>query len=123
MAWVKRNLGLVIGGVVALILMGIAGYYFWSKYQEDQAITAQLEETTQKFQNLLNRPVHPGTEGGKINNIELAKEENKRLQRFVEDLRVRFGMREMPTNISNRDFRALLDNTISELQHQAERQG
>lgn len=123
MAWVKRNLGLVIGGVVAFALMVVAGFYLWSKIQEDQAVTAQLDETTQNFQTLLKRPLHPGTENGKINNIELAKEENKRLSAFLDDVRARFGKREIPTNISNREFRALLDSTISELQRSAEHQG
>ena len=78
MAWVKRNLGLVIGGVIALVLLCVAGFYFWSNYQQDQAVTAQLDETTEKFKGLLNRPLAPGGEGNKVNNIELVKEENKR---------------------------------------------
>ena len=67
MEWVKRNLGLVIGSVVALALMGLAGFYLWTQMQEDKAVTAQLEEQTQTFQTLLNRPVLP--QGGKVNNI------------------------------------------------------
>ena len=120
MAWVKRNLGLVIGGVVALALLGVAGFYFWSNYQADQAVTAQLDETTDKFKNLLNRPLMPGGEGAKVNNIELLKEENKRMEKFLQDVRVRFGKREIPSNISNRDFRALLDNTVHDLQRTAD---
>jgi hypothetical protein len=123
MAWVKRNLGLVIGGVIALALLGVAGWYLWAKIQEDQEVTQQLDDTTQKFQTLLQRPVHPGTENGKINNIEIAKEEVKRLQAFLQDVRSRFGTRDIPTNISNRDFRALLDNTVNELQKNADSLG
>lgn len=123
MAWVKRNLGLVIGGVIALALLGVAGFYFWGNYKRDQEITQQLDETTEKFKGLLNRPLHPGGEGGKVNNIELVKQENKRLEDFLKEVRARFGKREIPTNISNRDFRALLDNTIHELQRQADALG
>jgi hypothetical protein len=123
MAWVKRNLGLVIGGVVALALLGVAGWYLWTKIQEDQEVTQQLDDTTQKFQTLLQRPVHPGTENGKINNIEIAKEENKRLLAFLQDVRSRFGKSDIPTNISNRDFRALLENTVNELQKTADTLG
>ena len=85
MAWVKRNLGLVIGGVVALALMGFAGYFLWAKIQEDNDVTAQLQEQTQQFQTLLNRPLLP--RGGKVDNIELAKEENKRLDAQNAELR------------------------------------
>jgi hypothetical protein len=124
MAWVKRNLGLVIGGVIALALLGVAGFYFWGNYKHDAEITQQLDETTEKFKGLLNRPLHPGGEGGgKVNNIELVKQENKRLEDFLKEVRARFGKREIPTNISNRDFRALLDNTIHELQHSADALG
>ncbi len=120
MAWVKRNLGLVIGGVIALALLGVASFYLWGNYKRDTEITEQLDQTTDKFKGLLNRPLHPGGEAGKVNNIELLKDENKRLQTFLQDVRARFGKREIPTNISNRDFRALLDNTIHDLQRSAD---
>jgi hypothetical protein len=123
MPWVKRNLGLVIGGAVALVLMVLAGYYLWTKYGDDTAVTAELETTTQRYQELLNRPLHPGTESGKVNNIELAKDEHKRLQGFLQEVRGRFGKREIPTNITDRDFRALLDNTIYDMKQQADTLG
>src|ERR1051325_5263924 len=119
MAWVKRNLGLVIGGGVALALLGVAGFYFWTSYQKDQGVTGQLDETTERFKTLLNRPLKPGDERGKVNNIELVKEENQRLDQFLQEVRAKFGKRDVPTNISNRDFRALLDNTIHDLQKSA----
>jgi hypothetical protein len=123
MAWVKRNLGLVIGGVIALALLGVAGFYFWSNYQQDLAVTAQLDETTERFKGLLNRPLMPGGEGAKVNNIELVRLENKRMAEFLQEVRGRFGKREIPTNISNRDFRALLDNTVHDLQRTADALG
>jgi len=123
MAWVKRNLGLVIGGVIALALLGVGAFYFWGNYKHDQEITQQLDETTEKFKGLLSRPLHPGGEAGKANNIELVKQENKRLEDFLKEVRGRFGKREIPTNISNRDFRALLDNTIHDLQKSADALG
>lgn len=123
MAWVKRNLGLVVGGVIALALLVVAGLYFWSSYQKDVAVTAQLDETTDRFKSLLTRPLHPGGDGAKVNNIELLREENKRLQQFLEEVKSRFGKREIPTNISNRDFRALLDNTVHDLQRSADQFG
>jgi hypothetical protein len=123
MAWVKRNLGLVIGGAVALVLMVLAGFNLWSKYGADQAVTAELESTTMRYRELLNRPLHPGTESGQVNNIELAQMEHKRLQGFLEEVRGRFGKREVPTNITDRDFRALLDNTIYDLSRQADSLG
>src|SRR5262245_17112956 len=103
MAWIKRNLGLVIGAAVAFALMVVAGFYLWTRMQEDALVTQQLDETMQQFTTVLTRPLHPGVDGGRVNNIELAKEENKRLQTFLEDVRSRFGKREIPTNITARD--------------------
>jgi hypothetical protein len=123
MPWVKRNLGLVIGAAIALVLMVLAGFYLWQKYGDDQAVTAELETTTTRYKELLDRPLHPGTEQSKINNIELARQENKRLEAFLADVRAKFGKREIPTNMTDRDFRALLDNTIYGLQRQAETLG
>jgi hypothetical protein len=123
MVWVKRNLGLVIGAVIALALLGVAGVYLWQKRGEDQAVTAELDERTTRYQELLNRPVHPGDQNGRVNNIELAKEEKVRLQQFLQKVRGEFGKSEAPSNISNREFRALLDNTISDLQRKAETLG
>ena len=119
MVWVKRNSGLVIGGVIAVALMAMAVVFLLKKRGEDVAVTQELDGATARFQELLSRPVHPGTESGRVNNIELAKDEHQRLQRFLQEVRVQFGKSEVPTNISNREFKALLDNTISDLQRKA----
>ena len=123
MVWVKRNLGLVIGGVVALALLVVAFIYLFSKRAEDQAVTEELETATTRYQTLLSRPVHPGDEQGRVNNIEIAKAEVKRLQAFLEEVRSKFGSSNVPTNISNREFRALLDNTVNDLQRTADSLG
>ena len=123
MVWVKRNLGLVIGGVIALALLVVAFIYLFSKRAEDQEVTEELETATTRYQTLLSRPVHPGDEQGRVNNIEIAKLEVKRLQAFLEEVRSKFGGSNVPTNISNREFRALLDNTVNDLQRTAESLG
>jgi hypothetical protein len=123
MVWVKRNLGLVIGGAIAFVLLLFAGYFLWTKRGEDQAVTAELDTATSRYQELLNRPVHPGDDQGKVNNIEIAKSEVERLNKFLDQVKSKFGRNNVPTNISNREFRALLDNTINELQRTADQLG
>ena len=39
MAWVKRNLFLLIGGLVALALLGLAGFYLYQRIEEDPWIS------------------------------------------------------------------------------------
>src|SRR5690606_41123601 len=81
----------------------LAGFYFWTNYQKDQAVTAQLDETTERFKGLLSRPLHPGGEGAKVNNIELVKEENIRLQRFLQDVRAGFRSEEHTSELQSRE--------------------
>lgn len=123
MPWVKRNLGLVIGGVVALALLAVAVVYLLQQRGQDAAVTGELDTANARYQELLNRPVHPGDDQGKVNNIELAKSEVERLQGFLQQVRAKFGTSNVPTNISNREFRALLDNTINDLQRTADALG
>jgi uncharacterized membrane-anchored protein YhcB (DUF1043 family) len=44
MNWIKQNVGLVIGGVIALILMGVAVYYMTSQIDLEKTVTADLEQ-------------------------------------------------------------------------------
>ena len=123
MVWVKRNLGLVIGGAVAFVLLAFAVYFLLTKRSEDQVVTGELEQATARYTELLNRPVHPGDDQGKVNNIGIAKDEVIRLNAFLDQVKGKFGRSNVPTNISNREFRALLDNTINELQRTADQLG
>jgi len=126
MPWVKRNLGLVIGAAVALVLMAVAGYYLWTQLQRDAAVSADLADKTARYNQLINRPLHPGgTAGGvKIDNIENAKVENKRLEDFLgSKVRAKFGTMEASQKLSDQEFRALLDVSISQMQQEAERVG
>ena len=121
MGWLKRNLGLVISGVVALGLLGLAGWYLWGKMGEEAAVSEQLDQQTAKFKEILSRPVTPGS--GPTNNIMRAKEENKKLQEFAGELRRHLAPPELPKDLNNREFRVLLDNTVAGLQKEAETLG
>ncbi|MGV3773071.1 MAG: hypothetical protein ACO1QB_09235 [Verrucomicrobiales bacterium] len=119
--WVKRNLGLIIGGAVALGLMVFAGIYLYSQMQEDERITAELDTATARFRELTDRKVHPGNE--RVDNIKIAQEDHERLQQFLKTVKGRIVSPELPKDLTNKDFRALLDNTIAELQQGAEKNG
>lgn len=126
MAWVKRNLGLVIGGAVALVLMGVAAYYLWTQLQRDAAVSAELGEKTSRYNELANRGLLPGgtVNGEKVDNIENAKAENKRLEEFLHNkVRAKFGSGEAVQKLSDQEFRALLDVSIADMQKEAERVG
>jgi hypothetical protein len=121
MAWLKRNLMLVVGGGVALVLLAVAILYLLDRIKQNAAATEELNTKVAEFKALLDRPVHPG--GGKVNNIAAAKEEAKTLSAFRAEERKLFGAPLSTNKLNNKEFRALLDTTVDQLQREAERAG
>ena len=120
MDWIKRNLVFVIGAVVALVLMGLAGWYSFSGWQNSSEQTSKLTEGYSELKRLKGLNPSPGE--GKINNIELAKEQQKEARAFLAKLGTRLQSIPMlpeGTNISSKDYKAVLQDTISELQRSA----
>jgi hypothetical protein len=118
MPWLKRNLVIVIGGLVGLGLLGLAGYYLYTKIQENEAVTAKLGDTTTELKTLVNRDPHPGTE--QVNNIAAAKEEVVKLKGFLGKVKSHFSPPPPTNQMSSREFRELLDRRISEMRRRAE---
>jgi hypothetical protein len=118
MQWIKRNLFLVIGGVVALGLLGFAGFYLYTKIQQDNAVTEELAAATQKLEGLAKREPYPNPE-----NIKAAKDEAKRVQGFLEDVEKHFASAPYPQQLNNMEFRTYLETTRSELLADALRSG
>ena len=52
MLWIKRNLYFLIGSVVALALMGAAGWYLYSKWQLNNEIVEKLNAEYAELQRL-----------------------------------------------------------------------
>jgi outer membrane murein-binding lipoprotein Lpp len=118
MQWLKRNLFLVLGGVVALGLLGIAGFYLNAKIQQDQSVTGELDTATHNLETLAKRDPYPNAD-----NISAAKEEAVRLKGFLTELEKHFLPAPYPTNLDNMVFRTYLDTTQSRLLADARRAG
>jgi hypothetical protein len=110
MAWLKRNLVLVAGGVVALILLGGAGFFLYTKRQANNEVSALLVQAEQEFRQLMGRNPSVSQE-----NIEAARTEQKRVSAMLEENRKHFGEFTSITNISSAEFKSLLETTISGL--------
>jgi hypothetical protein len=121
MAWIKKNLVLVATGAVALVLLGVAGYFLWSKYAAEADVTEKLSQQSSKLDELSKKKPHPGNE--KINNITAAKDQDKKLQEFVAEARKTFVPGEYPTNLESGQLKLLMDNTIAELTSTAKNSG
>jgi len=121
MDWIKRNLVFVIGGAVTLVLMGLAGWYCYSGWsnnsQQKELITAAYEE----LNTLYAKKPAPG-DGKKVNNIALAKEQQKEAREFIQKLAgFLTPIPALPpgTNVAGRDYSAALQETITQLQREA----
>src|SRR5579862_3096000 len=118
MQWIKRNLFLIVGGLVALALLGFAGFYLYAKIQQDQAVTGELDAATAKLEGLAKRDPYPNAD-----NIGAAKQEANRLHGFLSEVEKHFLPAAYPQELSSMTFRTYLDNTRAQLQTDARRAG
>jgi hypothetical protein len=123
MPWLKRNLILIVGIVVALVLMGLAGWYSFNAMGKNQAIEEQLTALTDEFQNLVNPKGKPDPGDEKVNNIAIAKEQHERLKETLKRTRNHFVPLPYPTNVNAGEFKLLLENTIQDLTRTATNAG
>lgn len=120
MSWIKRNLFFVIGSVVALILMGLAGYFLYSKWSLNNDVLANLNSDYEQLKTLNSANPHPGA--GSVNNIQLAKEQRQQLLDYLKKTRPYFQasprIPDIP-KVTDRDFSAALSQAIERLHTEA----
>jgi hypothetical protein len=120
MSWVKRNLYFLIGTVLAVALLGLAGWYFYSKWQLNNVILDKLNADYAELARLNGQKPHPGS--GNVNNIETAKEQQKQLRAFVQRTRTYFQsiprIPDLPHPVAH-DFSSALSRTIDQMRHDA----
>ena len=118
MNWIKQNVGLVVGCVIALVLMGVAGWYMLTQIEKDTSITTELNSQRQLVRSLYDRDPHPGKDD--LDNIGAVQKEQVRVQKLVMDpLESKFIGFEISTEPSISAFKEILENTLSDLQRQA----
>jgi len=119
MNWLKRNLFLVVGGVVALALLGFAIFFLLTRKNMVDEVTAELNTRTEEWKQLVASNPYPNQE-----NIDRAKGEQKKLAEFLDQTRKFFvPVASFPTNLDGATFKNLLETTISALVHDAEKSG
>ena len=122
MDWIKRNLYFLIGSLVALALMGLAGWYLYSKWQLNNDILGKLDEQYTELKRLNGQPVHPGSD--KVNNIDAAKEQQKELRAYIQKAHEYFQRcPPIPVpesgKLTSQEFSSALSRTIDQLQRDA----
>jgi hypothetical protein len=114
MDWIKRNVMLVVGGVIVLVLFGAGGFYLWSNLQKNSKVTAELNQATDEVQRLYNNKPSINDQ-----NLQLLGEDKKRVEEVMTQAKARFrsvGGREM--DIAS--YKKLLDETLFQLTRDAE---
>src|SRR5208282_3141980 len=85
MGWIKRNLFFAIGGVVALGLLGAAGFYDYESWGHNQAAFAHLNEVYTKLSDLNKQKPSPGN--NQVDNVAAANEQRKQLEAWISQTR------------------------------------
>jgi len=121
MDWIKRNLMFVIGGVITLVLMGLAGWYCYSGWNNNVQQKEEIAKAYEELNTLYSTKPSPG-DGRKVDNVKLAKEQQKEAEEFLQSLS-RY-LQEIPaiparSGVSGQRFSAALQETITQLQREA----
>lgn len=120
MAWIKRNLFFVIGGVISLGLLGGASFYVFQNWTRSSKIYDQLEEVIGNLQMQAQQKPSPGNKD--INNTAIAKEQERQLLAWDKSISRYFQPVEaIPAEVpvQSETYAASLRRTVDQLQHEA----
>src|SRR6266487_2284598 len=117
MAWIKRNLFFVIGAVVALALIGFAGFHNFSGWKHNADEAEKLRASYEELKRLNSLNPHPGL--GKVDNIKLAREYQKEIRDFLAKANRRFErippVPDASGKITSEEYASALRATIDQL--------
>jgi hypothetical protein len=121
MGWIKRNLFFVVGGILALGLLGGAGFFIYTGWARNSEKSDKLNEIYGKLQEIAQSPLQPGN--NKINNTQLAREQEKQMRDWMAAAGRYFqAIPAIPADaaVTSEAFAAALRRTIDTLQHEAD---
>ena len=119
MGWIKRNLFFVIGGVVALGLLGAGGFYIYKDWTRNSEASDKLNEIYGTLKNLQQQKPSPGN--SKIDNTKIAREQHRQLRVWIDAAGKYFQpIPPIPAdNVTSETFAGELRRTVDALQHDA----
>jgi hypothetical protein len=123
MGWIKRNLFFVIGGVVALGLLGAGGFYIYKGWNRNSDAADKLNEIYGTLKSLQQQKPSPGN--NKIDNTQIAKEQQRQLRLWIDAAGKYFQpIPPIPAdNVTSEAFAGELRRTVDTLQHEADSAG
>ena len=113
MLWIKRNLFLAVGGLVAAGLLGYGIFFLLSARAAKTALDEEVNQLDTQLKTLANSPVSPTP-----TNIATAQRETARLKGMVEQMQKAFTP--VPfENVTGLQFRRWRDKTVADLHEMA----
>ena len=120
MAWIKRNLFFVLGGVIALGLLGGAGFYIYKGWSRNSEAFETLNEVVGNLKTLIDQRPSPGN--NKIDNTKIAREQERQLLTWVGQSAAYFQpIPEIPAGgrVTGATYSGALQKTLDQLRHEA----
>lgn len=119
MGWIKRNLFFVIGGIIALILLGASGFYIYQGWSRNAEASDKLNEIYTTLNTLAQANPSPGNDT--INNTEIAKDQQGQLHDWMVSAGNYFQpIAPIPADsVTSESFAAALRRTVDQLQKDA----
>ena len=114
MAWIKNNLFWVVFGVIALSLMGLAGYFLYSNIQRNDEVKLQLQTQVQSLAELSLTEPFPNA-----STLAGIAADQVRVQQVLSDSRKAFQFNPKPALLDDRGFKLMLEKTIADLKQEA----
>jgi hypothetical protein len=119
MGWIKRNLFFVAGGILALGLLGGAGFFIYTGWARNSEMSDKLNEIYGKLAELAQAPVQPGND--KIDNKKIAQEQEKQVRDWMDRATNFFSpIPPIPEgSVTSKTYATALGTTIYQLQQEA----
>jgi len=118
MDWVKRNLLFVVGLAVSVVLIGAGIFYFMNRKAAADEVGGTLGSTQEQLDTLYKRDPFPSDD-----NIKAAKAEQERAAAFKKTVTLLFAPPALPEKLDTAGFKAILENSIAEMNQLAQRYG
>lgn len=118
MPWIKKNLTLVLGGLVGLVLLGGSAFFLFTQSSRESTVNAALEEKRAEWNRLNGLNPYPDEK-----NIKAVKDEAARVDKLTVALRASIKPPVVQPVGDTFALKLLIETTISELKKEAEAAG
>ena len=118
MPWIKKNLTLVLGGLVGLVLLGGSAFFLFTQSSRESTVNAALEEKRTEWNRLNGLNPYPDEK-----NIKAVRDEASRVEKLTASLKQSIKPASVQPVTDTFSLKLLIETTISELKKEAEAAG